>query len=186
MLTILAERPWVLTILGVAGVALGILGAARTGARGPLWFSLACGLLTPIAVAAERWWVTPREEVGAFLDKLAGDLQANRDQEVLSAIADDEVVRQARAELDRYTFTEAKILSVRDFELHDESAPAEAVVTFHAMVRVDMSGGIYRNDRAYRSVRLWLRRDADGWRVTHYEHFPIGQRGPAPQGPNTL
>jgi|GEM_PF-4388185 hypothetical protein len=182
MTTILTERPWVLMLLGAAGIVLGIAGAIQTGRRGPLWFSLICAVLLPVALLVERWWVTHREEIAMFLDQLADDVQANRHEAVLAAIESDAILDATREQLARHKFLEARVLSIRDIELFETRRPPEAVVQFNAMVRIERTNRYYFSDRAARGVKAWLRREPEGWRVFDVEHYPIGQRGPPSRG----
>lgn len=174
MKTLLAEQPLLLTLmLGVLAAAM-IFGWLQTGKKAAGILGILVALFIPVAWVVADNWVTEREQIEIFLDRVADDVANNRHEPLLELIADDETRAQARGELPRYEFSSARVTSVRSIKLIDETASQLAEADIVVQVIASEVRGSLKNIKVPRRVILQLRRKGpESWVITGYQHGPL-------------
>lgn len=189
MTKLFAEQPVLLSVL------LGLLAAAllyawtRSGQRA---MGIAAGvllLLIPVAWIVAGAIVTEEEEIRAMLARVAEDVEANRFEQAYLAIhpGQEEVLRRAKSELPRYTFSRARIANFRTVRLLDGTDPPQAIADLTAGVTLSTKNGALQGQKISRRLILHLEKTPSGWKVIDYDHRPlIGPRGASSTGGSDL
>lgn len=167
------ENPMPPIVLAIVVEAVLAVALAKTGRRGYLWAMLAAATLAGAAVVAERWIVTPREEVVAALEEIRGIIEANDRAALLERIDRGAVPLRNRVQTDlsQLTVTEAKINDLRVLMTDDgQAARADFIGVVHFR-----GGGtvVLKNNVALRFDVGLRKRPEDGrWVVTGAEYRP--------------
>jgi hypothetical protein len=181
MKTLLAEQPLVVSLmLGAFSVAL-IYGWLQTGQKAAAVIGILIALLIPGAWWLAAHWVTDREEIRELLDNTADAVRTNDIERVLRVITEDrpETIAQARNELPRFVFDEARVTGIRKIDIVEGTYPLEADVDINVNVVVSDKRGQFTSLRVPRRLQLQLQKldSADGqgerWFVIDYNHMPL-------------
>jgi len=173
MISLLAERPLILSImLGTLSAGL-IFGWLQTGKIGAAVVGLLLALMIPLAWVVAARWVTDREQIEALIYDTAGAVAENRYDRVYEVIGDPATETRARAELPNYVFDSADVTGIRSIDLIDGSYPPEADADLNVRVDVSHRGGRFRGVRVLRRLVLKLQKLDDQWVVVQYRHLPV-------------
>jgi hypothetical protein len=166
-----------LVLMCVLGTAILAGGWIQTG-RKPLLYATAIPVVLGILILiAKQAIVTEQERVGLALHKIAGAIQQNDVDTVLTFIdpKSQAVIDQARQELPQYDFDEVNIKRNLEVTVFPDRNPPEAVAEFNVTVVVSERSGALQNQRVPRfAVVTFVKRDGQ-WRVASYEHHPPQQ-----------
>ena len=173
MISLLAERPLIVSImLGALSAGL-IYGWLQTGKKAAGICGIVLALMIPLAwVIADRW-VTDREQIEALIYETALAVAENRYDQVYQVIGDPATEAQARAELPNYVFDSADVTGIRSIDFVDGSFPPEADADINVRVDVSHQGGRFRGVRVLRRLQLKLQQFDDDWVVVEYRHMPV-------------
>lgn len=168
MQTIL-ESPIYVGIVG-GGVAIVCLWIAiQTGYKWLYWAALAAAAVAAVLVTVSVQTVTPREEVIAYINDAADDLEANRLDELRARIhpAAESHVHSLQAWTDRIHFTLANIRSIHEVEVTGEGDEQRALAKFNVFVECESGGTDYRIPRY---VELTMYKVDGRWLVYNVRH----------------
>lgn len=181
MKTLLAEQPLVVSLmLAAVSIAL-IYGWLQTGKKAAAVIGLLIALLIPGVWWLATNWVTDREEIRELISDTADAVRSNDIERVLRLIAEDrpETITQARNELPRFVFDEARVTGIRKIDIVEGSYPLEADVDMNVSVVVSDKRGQFTSLKVPRRLQLQLLKldSADGqgerWFVVDYNHMPL-------------
>jgi len=176
MQILLAEQPYLSSVLlGIVAAAL-FYGWMQTGKKAVLMAGIAFALLIPSAFALAAYWVTDREQISAAIYRTANAVANNDFDLAVSVIepAQRDKISAARADLMRFRFEEARVNKIRTIDVIPNSLPLEAEVDMSVTVVVSDQRGQIRGMRVPRRVILQFRKSASGeWLVYNYNHLPI-------------
>ncbi|MFN3192876.1 MAG: hypothetical protein ACE361_20370 [Aureliella sp.] len=176
MRELIFESPW---MVGIGGVSLVLLAGViwtqvndRPVQRAALISMLASLVMTIVLVLTSLFVETDREAIRADLHELARLLQANDREAIYRHIHPNasEGVQRARAELPRYTFSEARVTRIKSIQINGEQKPPTALAEFNVVVEASASMG---SGRVPRFVHVYFMKDGDNWLVHDYEHFDV-------------
>ena len=181
MNTLLAEQPLVVSFM-LGAFSIGLLYAwTQTGNKAAGVIGLVVALLIP----GEWWlaanWKTDREEIRELIFATADAVRINDVEGVVRVIADEwpDTISQARAELPRYVFDDARVTGVRKIDVVEGTFPPEADVDINVVVVVSDKRGQFTSLRVPRRLQFRLQKletyDGDGrrWFVVDYNHMPL-------------
>jgi len=172
MISLLAERPLIVSImLGALSAGL-IYGWLQTGKKAAAICGIVLALMIPLAWVIAARWVTDREQIEALIYETALAVEENRFDQVYDVIGDPASEAQARGELPNYVFETADVTGIRSIDFVEGSFPPEADADINARVDVSHRGGRFRDVRVLRRLRLKLQRLGDQWVVVEYRHMP--------------
>lgn len=172
MTQLLAESPWLLSLL-LAGLALiCAIGWLKTGTRGALISSIVFLLLIPLGLYIEQRWVTDREQIRETIQSVADALERGDEQTVIDAIhpVADPLARFVSANLSRVEFEEARVTGYREIKVWPDHTPPEAEADIMVSVAVRTPGASFKTPRR---VIVQFLRDGDRWRVSGFENLSI-------------
>jgi hypothetical protein len=182
------------SLIGENPILICLLLACLSGVFFYFWFTLgsrrwgiAAGvilLLIPGAVWLERAWLTEKEQLRAMIEEVAAAVESNQIERVEHFFHSEtrKAWDQAKGELPRYQFTEARVTGYRLISVRDDLNPMEAYADFTVFLNVSIQG-LSQAMRVPRRVRVAFRKDNDQWRVIGYEHLPpIGIQDPYQTG----
>jgi len=176
MLTILAEQPLVTAgLVLLIAVAL-VYGWLQTGKTAILATGLVSLLLIPGAFVLANYWVTDRELIREAITRTAAAVSENDFERAIEVIDPSrrQQIDNARADLSRFRFDDARVNSVRWIDITPGLIPPEAEVDMTATVVVSDKRGQFSNLRVLRRIVLQFRKSDDGkWYVIDYNHMPI-------------
>ena len=181
MKTLLAEQPLVVSLmLGAFSIAL-IYGWLQTGKQAAAIIGLVIALLIPCTWWLAESWVTDREEIRQLIEETANAVRENDLDRVAAVITEDrpETIAQARSELPRFVFDEARVTGVRSIDIIEGSYPLEADVDLNVKVVVSDKRGQFSRMTVFRRLKLQMQKldsiDAAGkrWFVVDYNHMPV-------------
>lgn len=173
MISLLAERPLLLSImLGTLSAGL-IYGWLQTGKRAAAVGGIVLALMIPLAWIVAARWVTDREQIETLIYDTAHAVAENQYDQVYGVIGDPATEAQARAELPNYVFDAANVTGIRSIDLIDGSYPPEADVDLNVRVDVSHRGGRFQGLRVPRRLVLRLQQLDGQWVVVEYRHMPI-------------
>jgi hypothetical protein len=173
MISLLAERPLIVSIMLAALSAGLIYGWLQTGKRAAAVCGIVFALLIPLAWVIAARWVTDREQIEALIYETALAVAENRYDQVYAVIGDPATEAQARAELPNYDFDAADVTGIRSIILFDGSYPPEADADINVRVDVSHRGGRFQGVRVPRRLLLKLQQFDDQWVVVEYRHMPV-------------
>ena len=176
-----ARRTATCRVVDVGAFSIALLyGWLQTGKHA----AAAVGLLIALLIPAEWWlaanWKTDREEIRELIYETADAVRLNDVDRVLRAITEQrpETIAQARNELPRYVFDDARVTGVRKIDLIEGTFPLEADVDINVVVVVSDKRGQFTSLRVPRRLQLQLQKlessDQDGrrWFIVNYNHMP--------------
>lgn len=173
MISLLAERPLIVSImLGVLSAGL-IYGWLQTGKRASAVCGIVFALMIPLAWVIAARWVTDREQIETLIYQTAQAVAENRHEQVYAVIGDPATEAQARAELPNYEFDTADVTGIRSITFVDGSYPPEADVDINVRVDVSHRGGRFQGVRVLRRLLLNLQEFDDQWEIVEYRHMPV-------------
>ena len=181
MKTLLAEQPLVVSImLGAFSIAL-IYAWMQTGKKAAAIVGLLIALLIPGAWMLAANWETDREAIRQIMDETADAVRNNDIERAVSVIAEErtETIAQARGELPRFKFDEARVTGIRKIQIIEGSYPLEADVDINVRVVVSDKRGQFSSMTVLRRLQLQMQKlnanDGTGprWFVTDYNHMPV-------------
>ncbi len=176
MVNMLAEQPWLSSVLLASLGVILVFGWMQTGRKVVLAAGIGCLLLIPVAFAVASFWVTDSEQIRASIYRTA-DAVARNDFDAAVEIfqpAQKARIAAAKADLTRFHFDEARVNKLRSIDFVQGSVPPEAEVDLSVTVVVSDQRGQVRGMRVLRRVILKFRKSADGaWQVYDYNHLPI-------------
>jgi hypothetical protein len=173
MKELFAESPILLaSILGSLAIA-SFFGWLKHGTRPALVVALLFFLLIPAGLLLERRWVTDREEIRQLIESATKNLEIGDYETVLKMLdpTSGNVLENARGELPRFKFDEARVTSYRSIEINPKMTPPEAIADFSVILAIS-DDRFLKNQRLPRRLRVAFRKKADGWKVIALEHFP--------------
>lgn len=181
-MSLLAERPFVVSIMLLAIAGALFFGWLQTGKRQVLLTALFPLALIPVAHWVANAWETDREQISSLLHDLAEAVEANDLQVAVEVIGDPAMQGRARIELQRYRFEMAAINKIRSIRLVENTYPKEADVELSVKVDVSDRQGRFQGVRVLRLLLLRMEFRDDRWVIVDYQHFPItGQPDAASQ-----
>lgn len=165
------------TVLAVGALSIVLLVVALVNTRRPAFLLGIGGVLAAMLVCLviEWAWVTPREEVAADLETLASLVEANRTAEALAYLDPHQPFERPAAEvaLRQFVFRE---VTISDLEIEvQRRQPPTAKVEMVVVASFDDRQGRNPYNRIIRRFQLAMRRDADHWVITKYEHSGLGE-----------
>ena len=179
---LLAERPFVISIMLFAVFGALCFGWLQTGKRQLILSSLVPLALIPAAHWIADVWETDREQIQTLLYDLAEAVENNDIQGAVQVIGDPAMQARARLELQRYRFEMAAINKLRSIRVIEETFPKEADVELSVKVDVSDRQGRFQGVRVLRLLVLRMEFRSDRWVIIDYQHFPItGQPDAASQ-----
>lgn len=172
MTRLLAESPWLLSLLLAALAVFCAIGWFKTAARGALIASAVFLLLIPLGLYIEQRWVTDREQIRQTIQSVADALERGDEQAILAAIhpVADPLKRAVRSSLPQVEFEEARVTGYREIRVWPDHTPPEAEADFTVSVSVSTRGAKFKTPRR---VVVQFLRDGDRWRVASFEHLSI-------------
>tara|TARA_R110002049_G_scaffold2750_2_gene21521 strand:+ start:327509 stop:328090 length:582 start_codon:yes stop_codon:yes gene_type:complete len=184
MKTLLAEQPLIVSLmLGAFSVAL-LYGWLQTGKQA----AAVIGLLIALLIPGEWWlaahWKTDREEIRELILETADAVRVNDIERVVRVIMEERqgTIAQARSELARFEFDDARVTGIRQIDVVAGTYPPEADVDINVVVVVSDKRGQFASLRVPRRLQFQMRKieanDGSGprWFVTDYNHMPpVGQ-----------
>lgn len=176
MLTrLLAEQPVLLSLLLTVVAGACLYAWLQTAHKAAFAAGLVCLALIPGAWYLAASWTTDREAILERIEEAATAINRNDFETVYTLIAPSrpETLEQARNELPRYEFSQAKIGQIRSLQFVQGALPPEAIVDATASVVVSQKGGGISEAKVVRRVMLRFRKLNDRWYVTDYTHMPI-------------
>jgi len=181
MKTLLAEQPLVISLmLGAFAIAL-LYGWLQTGKKAAAVAALIFLALIPGAWWLAATWVTDREEIKVLIYEIADAVRRNDHEAVSQFISEErpDTITQARLELPRYVFDDARVTSVRSIEILPGAYPLRAEVDLNVSVIVSDKRGQFANLRVPRRLMVQLQKvdqaddKGERWLITNYNHMPI-------------
>lgn len=190
-MTLIAEQPSLLTAMLVALAVAMAYGWLQTGKKGLIVAAVLLACLVPLV-----WWladrlVTDRERIAEIIHEVAAAIEANDHEAAVKYIDDEPSKRTALSQLPRFTFSMAKVNSMRSLEITDNVIPVTARAELSVKVDVSERSGSIQDVRVLRVVMLSLAKtgkNSDGepdWVITGYSHAPI-TGGPDSYSTDTL
>lgn len=170
----LYENPLGIAIVGLIASALIAYAGLHVGETKPLFAAGGVLILTGLLSGLSIWVETDKEQIQRTIYEIATALRNNDHSSVFSYIHPNsmEGLQQAKAELPRYTFHDARVTSLRKVEVNlltrPPTAASEMLVAIEiSSQRPDMFGG---QSDVRRLVKVyWMKKD-DLWLVRDYEH----------------
>ncbi|MCC9601845.1 hypothetical protein LOC67_14890 [Stieleria sp. JC731] len=173
MLTILAEQPWLISMM-VAIIVVGLFfGWTSTGEKRLGIAAILSALLIPLAFLYASWVETDRETILRVIDETATAAELNDHESVVAIIGDRNVRQRALNELPNYQFERVRVGNIK-IQMVEGSVPPEATVDLDATVRGGLASGAVQGMTIPRRVILTMQKQPDGqWMVTDYTHLSL-------------
>lgn len=170
MSTLLLENPLLVGFLGAVLTMLAGFAWLQTGRRSILQATVGMLALTIVLVLINVNITSERERIEAILYTVADALGKNDLPAIYSAIHPTaaETVKQAKAELPKYKFSEARVTGIKDIQVNFTTKPATAIAEFNVFVAVTFQGNKFD---VRRFVRVYFMQHEERWLVHDYEHF---------------
>lgn len=158
---------------------IGLIGCIVTGIAGLIWVNTMQRLALQIAgvslattvvlVLTNLNVVTDRERIEVMLYQVAEAIQNNDHAKVYQAIhpSATNTVLQAKVELPKWSFTEARVTGISSISVDRGSKPATAIAQFNVRVVVTLRGDKLDIPRF---VKIYLEELNSQWLVKNYEH----------------
>ena len=193
MTTLLAEEPLIVSLmLGAMGFGL-LFAWLRNGAKPAAIAGLICLAIIPLAWVIAGRWETDREQIESLIYELANAVEQNDHESAVRALASPAMESLARAELQNWTFSVAKVTQIQKIRVFNDTYPPEADIKLVVKVRVSgKKDRVIQNVQIPRRLDLRMEKSGDQWLVTDYQHMPIvggpdqfskrGGIGQTPQG----
>jgi hypothetical protein len=167
----LMEQPLPIVFVGVIVVVGLVAGLLRTGRAALLYAAIVAAVLTGALLIAERFVVTPREEVAATLNVIAHDIQTNNVEAVARHIS------SARKALRDEAKSRMRLVRIHDvdikrnlkIEIATRAGGDVAEARFNAVIRFSDAQGLVENQVYPRFFTVIFGRESDGaWRIRSY------------------
>lgn len=169
MLNFFLESPVYIAIVGLIATVICLVAWINSAHKAALWATVASVIVTLILLVVEQSVVTYQEEIVGQLHEVADHLANNRRDQAIASIhpAAIQTIQQAKAELPKYEFSEARVTAIHRIEIDGEAKKPRAVARFNVFVALSVSGQTYRIPRF---VEVTLYREDGRWYVYHYRH----------------
>ena len=171
-MSIIFESP--LFALGFGVLFVVVLGWLwlQTGHKMFLFCILGTLLMTGVMLLLERSVVTRREEVVDTVQQIARDAQRNDiDLLLRHAYPDGPAAERAQGEIPSYKFYSVRVGNRVNVEIHDDSAPPAATVTFVVAIDVEATGQqTIPRQTARLFITLEMRQHEGAWKVYTYHY----------------
>jgi hypothetical protein len=163
------ESPIIIGICGLCAAGLAGFFWTQSGHKAAVWIAIVLLILTLGLIALSVQIETDQEKITHMLHDVAGALQRNDRDYVLSHIHPNAsaTVQRAKSELPRYNFTEARVTRIKAITIDDLSKPVTAVAEFNVFVALAVDG---YSGQAPRFVKIYLAKKDGRWLVRDYEH----------------
>jgi hypothetical protein len=167
----LMESPLAILGVGVAVLAVLFVALQQTGKKGILLAMLITTLLFAGLLVLERSVVTDRESVEATLQEIAGALETNDIDLVVSHISESapEITSDAKRYLRMGTIQEVKIKKIHSVELRMENPPPVASVDFNVLIVAEDRSGALGTRRVPKRLKVVFCQEGGAWRVSKYK-----------------
>jgi hypothetical protein len=171
MTELLLESPITVGVAGGLATAVALFVWIQGGFRAALISAGVLAVLTVILVLVSLQVETDREKLRRTIHEVAGHLQNNRFEAIYGYIHPNAkpIDAQARAELPKYRFQEARVTNIKQLEVNPRTKPKSATAEFFVAVSVDVQGQSFPGIRRF--VRVYFFEKDGRWLVNHYEHF---------------
>jgi hypothetical protein len=166
---LILESPIAIGIGGLCAAGLAGFFWTQTGHKAAAWIAIVLLILTLGLIAVSVQVETEQEKITHLLHDVAGALQRNDREYVLSHIHPHAAatVQQAKSELPHYNFTEARVTRIKSITVDDSRKPETAVAEFNVVVALTFEGF---SGKVPRFVKLYLTKQDGRWLVRDYEH----------------
>jgi heme exporter protein D len=171
MQELLFESPVMITLCGLFTAGLAAFSWTQIGHKALLWSAVGLALATALLTLVSVQVVTDREQLTQTLNDVANALQRNDHQYVFAQIHPNAAatVRQAKAELPNYHFTEARVTRIKSIVIDSAQKPESAVAEFNVRVTVKLRD-MERGQPIPRFVKVYFAKQDGRWLVRDYEH----------------
>jgi hypothetical protein len=173
MWTILAERPFLISIMVGIFVAGLLYAWLQTGDKRLALAALLVSLLIPGAYFIAESIETDREKILHAIYSTAVAVEQNDHETAVLFIGDRATRQRALTELPKYDFQRVRVRNLRITSVAG-SDPEEVSVDLDASVTASMAKGGVKNVRIPRRVILTFQKQPDeSWLMTDYTHLPL-------------
>lgn len=169
MVQLLLESPTTIGIVGLCAAGLAGFFWTQTGQKAAAWLAIGLLILTLGLIAMSVLVETEQEKIRRMLHDVAGALERNEHDFVLSHIHPNAsaTVQRAKSELSRYTFTEARVTRIKAITIDGTRKPETAVVEFNVVVAMDIE--VLRRGMPL-FVKIYINKHDGRWLVRDYEY----------------
>lgn len=174
--SLLAEQPWLVTLM-LGSLVAGLIAAwTQTGNKIALIAAPVIALLIPAAWTLAAHWQTDREQVRDLIYEIADAVEQNDHERVLAVVGDSQTRQRARSELQNWVFNVAEVNRIRSIDVVAGSIPKVANVDMTVKVDLRQRKGRGMTARFPRRLILKFEKAADQWKVVEYRHLsPVGK-----------
>lgn len=169
MVQLILESPISIGLSGLCAAGLAGFIWTQSGHKAAAWSALVLLLLTLGLIVVSVQTETDQEKITRMLHEVAGALERNDHDFVLSHIHPQAAatVQRAKSELPHYNFTEARVTRIKTITVDDSRKPETAVAEFNVVVALTFEGF---SGKVPRFVKLYLAKQNGRWLVRDYEH----------------
>lgn len=163
------QSPLLIAIVGF-GIAVACLwGFLQTGHKAAIIAALVIGGITTLLIVLGNYLETDKERIEAMVYATASEIEANQVAAIVARVypSNTTLKSQVENELQRYTFSEARINTIHEIEINDVALPRTAIVKMNVTVSGEFSGF---SGTVPRYLEVKLREQGDAWLVDDYFH----------------